>query len=172
MMEILARTYIVVLFLIEVLLLAASLLLHVSVWMGLGRLYTEFGEVLLVGSLFAALVSCFLAKERNVWKNEFKRCPLWARGLAVSVGIYGLALALWRTVLFPDAGGSEDLITLSAIPLSVNAMCLCIPYAVAWTKSVGTADLIRRSIASFAAAIVGVVIIAAYHAGYLARSVR
>ena len=74
-----ARSYVFLLFIIEGLLLATSLLMHVSLLMGIRRLYENVPERLLVGGLLAAFATAFLAKDRNVWKNEFKSCPLWVR---------------------------------------------------------------------------------------------
>jgi hypothetical protein len=172
MMVKIARTYVVVLFLIDLMLLAASLLVHISVWLGMQQLYTKLGLALLVGALIANFVVLCLAKERNVWKNEFKACPAWVRGLAIAFGCYGLGVAIFQTVLLPNAGGPDDPLTVSAIPLAFEALSLTVLYSVLWAGSLPQAELLRRTGISFIAAIVAVAILVANHAGYLPHPVR
>jgi hypothetical protein len=167
----LARIYVVLLFVLEGLLFAASLLLHVSLWMGIQRLYANIPESLLVGGLLVAFVTALLAKNRNVWKNEFKSCPVWVRVLTIVLVLYGFISAFVRTVVLPDAGGSE-LLTVSGLSLSVDAMSLCILYAVLWTDSEQGAELLKRSRNSFIAAILSSAYLLADHAGYFPHQNR
>jgi hypothetical protein len=168
----LARIYVAVLFVIELLILGATSLLHVSVWVGKWQLFAQSGQALLVGALLACFVTAFLAKDRNVWKNEFKSCPMWVRVLTVAVGIYGLVIAFSETVLFPATGDSEGFLAVSAMTLGLDSMSLCILYSVLWARPVQEAELIRRSRTSFIVAIVGLVILFANRAGYLSHLVR
>jgi hypothetical protein len=84
MMARLARTYVAVLFVLQLLLLGASVLLHIYSWLGPPDRFAEVGDKVLWGSLLLTLISAFLAKERNIWKNEFKSCPSWLRALGIS----------------------------------------------------------------------------------------
>jgi hypothetical protein len=167
----LARIYVVLLFMLEGLLFAASLLLHVSLLMGIQRLYMNNPESLLVGGLLVAFVTAFLAKDKNVWKNEFKSCPMWIRGLAIVLVLYGFVGALLRTVVLPDAGGSE-LLTVSGLSMSIGAMSLCILYAVLYTNSEQGTELLKRSRKSFIAAILSSAYLLADHAGYFPHQNR
>jgi len=170
-MAMLARIYVVLLFVLEGLLLAASLLLHFSLWIGIQRLSANIPEGLLVGGLLGGFVTAFLAKDRNVWKNEFKSCPIWVRFLTIMLVLYGFISALVRTVVLPGAGASE-LLTVSGLSLSIEAMSLCILYAVVWTDSEQGAELLKRSRNSFIAAILSSAYLLADHAGYFPHQNR
>ena len=166
-----ARSYVFLLFIIEGLLLATSLLMHVSLLMGIRRLYENVPERLLVGGLPAAFATAFLAKDRNVWKNEFKSCPLWVRALTIVLVLYGFISAFLRTVVFPDVGGSE-LLTVSGLSLSIDAMSSCILYSVLWTDFEQGSELIERSRNSLIAAILSSAYLLADHAGYFPHQNR
>jgi hypothetical protein len=167
----LARIYVVLLFVLEGLLFAASLTLHVSLLMGIQRLYMNIPESLLVGGLLVAFVTAFLAKDRNVWKNEFKSCPVWMQVLTVVFVLYGFIGAFLRTVVLPDAAGSE-LLTVSGLSMSIDAMSLCILYAVLWTDSEQGTELLKRSRNSFIAAILSSAYLLADHAGFFPHQNR
>lgn len=128
-------------------------------------------ESLLVGGLLVALVTALLAKDRNIWKNEFKCCPVWMRVLTIVLVLYGLISAFLRTVVLPDAGGSE-LLTVSGLSMSIDAMSLSILYAVLWTDSEQGAELLKRSRNSFIAAILSSAYLLARHAGYFQHQNR
>jgi hypothetical protein len=172
MMVKIARAYVAVLFLIDLTLLAASLVLHVSVWLGSRQLYAQSGLAVLVGALIVNFVVLCLAKERNVWKNEFKACPRWVRGMAIAFGCYGFGVAIFQTVLLPNAGGPDAPFTVSAIPLAFEALSLTVLYSVLWTGSLSQAELPRRIGMSFVAAVIAVALLVANHAGYLSHPVR
>jgi hypothetical protein len=173
MMAKLARTYVAVLFAVELLFLVAALLLHISVWIGRRHLFAQSGQAVLVGALLACFVTAFLAKERNVWKNEFKSCPVWVRAVALICALYGVVVAFLETVMFPIAGDDpEGLLAITAMTLGLSALSLCILYSVLWAGPVQEAELVRRSRTSFIAAIVGIVVLAASRAGHLLHLVR
>lgn len=167
-----ARAYVGVLFVVDMALLATSLVLHFSVWLGARQFYAQSGLTLLVGTLIVNFVVLCLAKERNVWKNEFKACPRWVRGMAIAFGCYGFGVAIFHTVLLPNAGGPDDPFTVSAIPLAFEALSLTVLYSVLWTGSLSQAELPRKTGASFVAAVIAVAILVANHAGYLSHPVR
>jgi hypothetical protein len=172
MMVKIARVYVVVLFLVDLTLLATSLLLHVSVWLGARQLYARLGLTVLVAALVVNFVVLFLAKERNVWKNEFKACPRWVQGMAIAFGSYGFGVAIFQTVLLPNAGGPDDPFTVSAIPLAFEALSLTVLYSVLWAGSLPQAELPRKTATSFIAAVIALAILVANHAGYLSHPVR
>ncbi len=172
MMVKIARAYVAVLFVLDVALLAASLVLHISVWLEARQFYANSGLTLLIGTLIVNFVVLCLAKERNVWKNEFKACPRWVRGMAVALGCYGFGVAIFQTVLLPNAGVPDDTFTVSAIPLAFEALSLTVLYSVLWTDSLPQAELPRRAGTSFVAAVIAVAILVANHAGYLSHPVR
>jgi hypothetical protein len=172
MMMKLARAYVATLFVVELMLLSASLLLHVGFWIGVQNAPVEFPQRLLFGALLAAFVTAFLAKEKNVWKNEFKSCPAWVRVGTLALVLYGFIGAISQAVFSPHAGGPGNLFALSSLSLAVDAMPLCILYSIIWGDSVQEGELVKRSSASFVAAIVAIAYLLVDRAGYLPHPVR
>jgi hypothetical protein len=166
-----ARSYVFLLFVIEGLLLATSLRMHVSLLMGIRRLYENVPDRLFVGGLLLAFVTGFLAKGRNIWKNEFKSCPLWLQVLITVLVLYGFISGFLRTVVFPDAGNSE-MLTVSGLSLSIDAMSLCILYSFLWTHFEQGSELLKRSRNSLVAAILVSVYLLADHARYFPHQNR
>jgi len=166
-----ARTYVILLFVLELLLIASSLLMNLSVWIGGRRLSEQYGPVLFMGALLTAFPIAFLAKERNIWKNEFMDCPVWVRSVAIAFGIYGFMAAFCQTVLSPRSGGYDDALSVAALPLAIGAIPLLVLYAVLradWRRS----EIVKRSGLSFAVAVVCVVVFIWNRTAYLSHAVR
>ncbi len=172
MMVKIARAYVAVLFLIDLALLLISLVLHISVWFGAQELYKHLGLAVLVGTFIVNFVVLCLAKERNVWKNEFKACPKWVRGMAIAFAAYGFGVAIFQTVLLPNASGPDNPLTVSAIPLVFEALSFTVLYSVLWTGSLSQAELPKRTGTSLIAVVIVLAILVANHAGYLSHPVR
>lgn len=168
----LAKIYVVVLLVAELLLLGACLLLHISVWIGVGQLSARSAQAVLVGTLIVCFVTFFLAEERNVWKNEFKSCPMWMRVLALTFLIYGTVTGFSEIVLSSIRHDPGNLLAISAMIMALNSISLCILYSILWARPLHKSELVKRSRMSFIAAIVGLVILLANHAGYLSHQVR
>jgi len=168
----LARTYVLVLLLFEIFLFTAVLLLHISLGVGLSRPSVEFTQALLVGILLVSFPLAALAKEKNVWKNEFKSCPMWLRGVVLLFWIYGLIIIVFRVAPSSDIKGAEDFVAISALMLSVNVMWLCIPCAVLWTRPLQATELVKRSRTSFIVAVVVMTVAVVYRVGFLPHPVR
>src|SRR5690242_1677215 len=56
-------------------------------------------EHLPLGALLASIPVFFLAEERNVWRNEFLRCPNWLRIGCVVAMVYGAIAATFSVAL-------------------------------------------------------------------------
>jgi len=154
-----ARFYVLLLFVIDVMLLATSLILHVGVWMGKSPLYDEAAMPILVGALFVNFVVLCLAKERNVWRNEFKACPAWLRWVAIVFGCYGFGVAITQAILRSE--GADNPLTISAVPLAFEALSITVLYSVLWRGSLETPELLKRAGVSFAvvAAVLGLLLV-------------
>jgi hypothetical protein len=166
-----ARTYVILLFVLELLLIAVSLLMNVSVWVGWRRFADLYGPVVFMGSLLTAFPIAFLAKERNIWKNEFMSCPIWVRSVALAFGFYGLVTAFCQAVLFSGTGGLEAPLSVAALSLAIDAIPFFVLYAVLradWRRS----EIVNRSGLSFAVAVVCAVVFISNHAAYLSHVVR
>jgi len=162
----LARIYVLVLFVLEGLLFAASFLLHIGLRIGIGSLYQSIPDSMLGAGLLISVATAFLAKDRNVWKNEFKSCPLWVRLLTIGVVLYGFICVFTLTAFFPESQ-AVGLHTISAMSMSITAMSLCLLYAVIWRSSETEAELLKRIRNSFIVATLGSLYLLANNFGYL-----
>lgn len=166
-----ARIYVILLFALEVLLIASSLLMNLSVWIGGRTLSARYGPVLFMSALLTAFPVAFLAKERNIWKNEFMNCPVWVRSVAIAFGIYGVSVGFCQTIILPGTGGPESALSIAALPLAIDAIPMFVLYAVLrtdWRRS----DIVKRSGLSFAIAVVCAVVFISNHAAYLSYVAR
>jgi hypothetical protein len=141
------RAYVLLLFVADLLLLATSLILHVSVWLGKLPLRDQANMAILLGSLFFNFAVLCLAKERNVWKNEFSACPAWLRWGAALFGCYGFGVAIVQTLLRSE--GPDNSLTISAVPLAFEALSMTVLYSVLWRGSLEAPELRKRAGISF-----------------------
>jgi len=162
-----ARAYAAVLLVGDLLVLAATLVLHVNALAGRQLPYGVHGRHLLLGSFLVAFPAMFFAKERNVWRNEFKDCPGWVQIAVIIFMAYGIGVAIFQTVLFPSSGGPDDSWTITAIPLFIASMPLCVLYSVLWSGKPLQTELTQRARNSLIAAVLIVPIFIASHLGYL-----
>src|SRR5438105_14130591 len=88
----LAYVYIGALLALQVLLFAASLLLHLSVFIsGPNEAYAKFGPSLFRASVFVG--SPLIAFVRNgMWTDQIKSCPKWMWKGALGLGVYSLLI--------------------------------------------------------------------------------
>jgi hypothetical protein len=150
----LARIYVFALFAVQLLVvLATSLLLQMSVWTQAMPLFPGSDDVLFAGIIYVNFLSLALAKDKNVWKNEFQRCPLSARVIILSFAAYGVAFMLWQITFGTQKGAVENVATIAALSLTLTSVTSCIPFAVLWTNAVGRPELVRRVRNSFVIAI-------------------
>jgi len=148
--------------------LALSLLLHVSVLLGAKEPYAEYGKVLFLATIVLGIPTGFLQKDRNVWRNELRRCPTWMRRTAVTMGVYGLVILCLQFVIVPEAAPLlGHRLTISALPVSFDAMYVCILYSVAWSGLVDEPELLRRTRNSVIALMIVIIALLADRAGYL-----
>ena len=165
--------YVRCLFAVELLLFALSLFLNVGVLLGANRLLAEYGEPLLYCAFVVLVPVCGLAKERNVWKNEFKSCPRWLRIAALIFMIYGIVAVPVQTMLFSDGGPLEaQPLFVFGAPLFLESMPLCILYSLLWASPVSATELVKRVRISLIALVVCATVIIAARLGYLPHRSR
>ena len=164
----LARTYVGVLFALVALILGGSLLVNVSVLVGAIGQSNRLSEVLLITSLFATFAGCSIAKERNIWRNEFKSCPKWLRGGVIVLAAYGYIVALAQ-VFFLEGGNAvlENTVSASAFTLGFNGIAFCIVYSVLFSGALNEAELVRRARNSLIALLVVLTLIIVSRSGHL-----
>jgi hypothetical protein len=161
----LARVYVGCLFALELLLFALSLLLHVSVLLGANRPFAEYGKPLLYCAFVAAVPAFGLPKDRNVWKNEFKDCPIWLRTATLIFAVYGFAVGPVQA-MFSSSSFEDQRLFVSGVSLFLESMPLCILYSLLWADPLSKPELVRRVRISLILLAVCIVFIAAGHLGY------
>jgi hypothetical protein len=136
--------------------------------MGPKEPFSEYGVLLFGGSVAAGVSISTFQKSANVWTNEIKNCPRWMRVAFVTLAVYLLAILCIQLIIFPASDSFPDLaLTVSAFPLASNALSVCILYSVIWSGSIDEPELIRRTRKSAAALAISVIILFAFHTGYL-----
>lgn len=141
----LAYLYVGLLLGLAVLLASLSVALNLAVLFGADRLYAQCGRVLFFSAFGMMLPVVFLAREKNVWKNEFTLCPRWLRIATVAFIVYGVAAATYGAIFSPDGLAIEsNALSGSALPLAFEALALCVLYPVLRSGSVHADELVRR----------------------------
>lgn len=164
----LACWYVRCLFAVELLLLLSFVLVHVCVLWGAAGAVTKVAEFSFYGGVFAVVPAVGLAKDKNVWHNEFRKCPKWLQVSTLAVTIYGFVVASSQAILFSEGQPLDSMPLLaSAVPLFLDSIPLCIFYSLLWASPVSGAELIRRVRVSLVAATICVAIFAAARFGYL-----
>lgn len=163
----LAYAYVRLLLALEVLLFTASLLLHLSVVVGLKKPYDEYSAMLFRGTVIVGIPAGAFIKDGLRWLDQIKRCPKWMWRAALTLGGYGLLIAFVETTLLKDAPFFERSLTISGLPLGFDAVYSCVLYSVLWTGCLDKSEVINRARNSVIFVTLGVIVFFAYRAGYL-----
>lgn len=94
----LLSTYVRCLLAVQILILVLAIITVINLVLHLGD-FSGYSRYLPFAAFLSSIPVFSLAEDKNVWKNEFLRCPLWMRiGCAMTM-IYG-AVAASLTVAF------------------------------------------------------------------------
>jgi hypothetical protein len=163
-----ARIYLYLLLAANLLLLDVSIGLHIRVLSGYENSFEKHGHVLTFYAFVVAFAVLSLAKERNVWKNEFKDCPRWLKIATLSLTIYAFLVGLFQAVAGSGAAPLEsEELGASVIPIFFLSMMPCILYALLWAAPLKESELIKRVRNSLIALTLCVAFFLAYRSGYL-----
>jgi hypothetical protein len=135
--------------------LGVTFVVNVGAIVGVLGQNKRLNEVLLIASLVAVFAACSIAKERNIWRNEFKSCPRWLQGAVIVVAAYGYIVALAQ-VFFLEGGNAvlEDTVSASAFTLGFDGIAFCVLYSVLFSGTLNEAELVRRTRNSLIAVLV------------------
>jgi hypothetical protein len=162
----LTYAYVGALFVLATLLFAASLLLHLSVFVtGTNEFYTRFGLLLFRATVIVGIAVMAFAKDER-WKDQIKSCPQWMWKGALSLGAYTLLITCALTFVSRGTFSDQALI-LSAIPLAFYAIFVCLLHSVLWTDYLQQSEVVSRAVHSVVFVTLGMIIFLAYRAGYL-----
>jgi len=166
-----ARAYVYLILIVVTLSLVASVLLHLGASTGTLYALREHDRTVFAGALIAAFPALGLAKERNVWKNEFKDCRWWLRDIASASFVYSLIIMILAIAIRSDGTPlANDVEASSALMVMFNLMSLCIVYSVLWSSNLTGSELIRRARTSVLFVLVVGALFFASYAGYLPPS--
>ena len=164
----LACAYVRGLFVLEVLLFAASLLLHLSVFItGTNEAYVAFGLPLFRATVIVWIPMAVFIKDSLKWTDQIRSCPKWMWKTALAFGLYGIFIAVLQAVFPQGDSFSEQALTVSGFPLGFDAIALCILCSVLRSDCMEKSEVVRRATLSIVLATVGVILFLAYRAGYL-----
>lgn len=167
----LAQVYVRTLFMVEVLLFAASLLLHLSVFIvGQTQAYAKFGMPLFRATVIIGIPVTAFVVDGN-WLNQIKICPKWMWKGSLTIGIYALLITCVQTV-FSEGAFFEQALAVSGLPLGFDAISICVLNSVRRPDYLKQSEIVRRALHSVVFAALGVIVFLAYHAGYLHHQAR
>jgi hypothetical protein len=164
----LAFVYVRFLLVLEILLFAASLLLHLSVFItGPNEAYAKYGLPLFRGTVIVGVPVAAFIRDGLRWMNQIKTCPKWMWKGALTFGVYALLIACVESIFSQGTSLSEQPMTVSGFPLGFDAISLCILRSVLWSGYLEKSEVVRRALHSVAFVSLGVIVFLAYRAGYL-----
>jgi hypothetical protein len=163
----LANAYVRFLLVLEALLFALSLLLHLSVLLGAKELFAEFGAVLFRGTFIVGILVIAFIKDGLRWRDQLKTCPRWMWKTALALGLYGLVVLCLQAIFSEGASFSEQALTVSGFPLGFDAIALCIIYSVLWSSYLTKSEVAKGAGKSLLMLSLGLTAFLAYRAGYL-----
>lgn len=164
----LAYAYASTLLVLETLLFAATLLLHLSVlMMGPNQAYAKFGIPLFRATVIVG-IPVFAFVRDGMWMNQIKSCPRWMWKGALTLAVYALVITCVQ-ILFSEGPFFERALAVSGFPLGFDAIFLCVLYSVLWSNYLEKSEAVRRAMHSAAFVALGVIVFLAYRAGYLHR---
>lgn len=168
-----AFAYVVLLFITDALIFAATVIFQIRAWLVPAMPFGQFAQALPVAGFIAALVTAFLSADRNGFKRQLESSPIWIRIFVGSVLVYTPIAVLLHTALYSDGEADpENLFVVTAITLALGALSLAILHSVLWSDAVQESELIERSRNSCIAATLLCGYLAARHAGLFAPQHR
>jgi hypothetical protein len=163
----LAYAYVRLLLALEILLFAGSLLAHLSVAIGSNKLYAAYGSILFGGAVIVGIPIVPFVKDSLKWKDQVKSCPEWMWKGALALGVYGIFITCFQAIFPAGDSFADQALTLSGIPLSFDAISLCILYSVLRLGYLDKSEVIVRARNSVIFVSVTALMFWAYRAGYL-----
>jgi len=162
----LAHAYVCLLFALEMLLFASSLLLHMSVLVGATQPFLVYGAMLYRGAIIVGVPITAFVRDGLKWPHQIKSCPKWMWRTAAILGVYCIAVAALQALL----SGSpffEAPVVESCLPLGFDAISLCVLGSVLWSHYLSSSELIKRAVSSLMMIGVCAILLLAYRAGNL-----
>ena len=167
-----AFAYIKFLFVVELILFAASVCLHVlTMIVGMNAAFQHYGLPLFRGAIVMSIPTVALTKD-GMWQDQIRRCPIWMWKSALGIGLYSLFIACVQVIFAGNASFSEQTLAISGFPLGFEAISLCVIYSVLWSDYLQDTDIVQLATHSALFLILGTIALWAYRGGYLHRLAR
>jgi hypothetical protein len=162
-----AYTYVRLLLILEALLFALTLFLHLSVLLRASGLFAEFGAVSFRGAVIVWIAVSAFIKDGLRWTDQLKACPRWMWKTALVLGVYSLFVVCLQAIFPEGASFSEQALAVSGFPLGFNAIALCIIYSVLWSGYLTKSEVAQGAGKSLLMISLALIAFYAYRAGYL-----
>jgi hypothetical protein len=159
MIDRVAYGYVRVPFALELLHFPASLLLHLSMILGVKAYCSEWAAVLygVVGGSVLLWGAAVAFTERGGWRHQIESCPRWMWKTALALGVYALCTFLGVSWGLP----------LSSMPMAADAIGICLLYSVLWSGYLDRSKVAKKALHSILFVAVVVTMFLASRAGYL-----
>lgn len=168
-----ARVYLYLLFLTEVLVVASTLLFQIRAWLHPALSVNQLTQGLPVAGFVLALATAFLAADRTCLTRLLQSSPAWVRFFVGSSIAYAFLGPLLHSALEANtATDPENLFVITAITLALETLALGILQAVLWGNVVQESELVERCRNSIIAASLLCGYLAARHLGLFAPQQR
>lgn len=163
-----AFAYVRVLLALNVMLLASSSLLHVSVLMGAETPYARYGQSLFGAAVFVGISVPAFLKNPLRWVDQIKTCPRWMWRTALGLGLYAMSTFLLQA-LFPQGSFRDDAVMFSGVPLAFDAINSCVLFSVLRRGYLEDSQVTESARNSVIFMLIVAAMFLADHAGYLPR---
>lgn len=163
----LANVYIRFLLLAQLVFLGLSLSVLAGTLLSTNPIFAEHGKYLLDCVFVAFVPAVSVAEEKNIWKNEFRRCPKWLRTASLTLMGYGVLVACAQAVLLKQRPLEDQPLFASGVSLVLESMSFCILYSLLWAAPSGGSDLVKRVRFSIITLTICLAFIVAAQLGYL-----
>jgi len=163
-----AYLYVGCLFALGVVLLFISLLIEANIVTVSGTALFSSGNLPFFIAFAIGASAIALAKERNIWRNEFRNYPKWMRVASVLISTSGF-LACTLTVLANEDSPRSQLLLGAGFAVFSEPIALCVLYSLLWASPVTDSELLKRTVVSLIALMVCVLFIVSSMTGIFHR---
>lgn len=153
-----AYVYVGCLFALGIVLSSISLVIETSTFSTLENVVFLSGKFPFLVTLAVAAPTLALAKEKNIWRNEFRSCPKWMQIAAVLLSIAGF-LGGALTIFANGDSPRSQLLFGAGFAVFAEPLALCVLYSLLWASPVSDSELLKRIVPSLIVLFVCVVFI-------------
>ena len=125
----LARSYGIIVFVCNLLVVSCALVLHLGLLMVRTSVSTGLVGLVFQSSVLAGIAATAFMKNGLKWKEQIKTCPQWMWRPALGLGLYALFICCLELIFPPGPAFDDRALTLSAFPMAGAAISSCVVYS-------------------------------------------